>query len=91
MKDLIAYFKRAYRLSLSFKKQEELVWQDLKKVHSDAQWRSGVYEKEKYIETVFEIANEKPGTFYYMIYDGNYHCRVKIIESFPIKFPYCEK
>ena len=42
------YLKRIYRLSLSFKKQEALVWQELKKLHADTDWKHGVYEKEKY-------------------------------------------
>jgi hypothetical protein len=77
------YLKRIYRLTFSFKKQEEIVWTELKKLHADAEWKSGVYEKEKYIETIFEISNEKGGIFYYMIYDGSFHCRVKILEDYP--------
>ncbi|MBT3612342.1 MAG: hypothetical protein HN522_05325 [Flavobacteriales bacterium] len=77
------YLQRIYRLSLSFKKREEIVWKELKKLHSDAEWKSGIYEKEKYIETIFEISNGKAGTFYYMIYDDSFHCRVKILEEFP--------
>ena len=53
------YLQRIFRLTLSFKKQEELVWKELKKLHTDAEWKSGVYEKEKYIETIFEICKEK--------------------------------
>ncbi|MBL0310578.1 MAG: hypothetical protein IPP77_13160 [Bacteroidetes bacterium] len=83
MNKIISYLQRIYRLSLSFKKQEEIVWEELKKLHSAAEWKSGVYEKEKYIETIFEISNEKAGTFYYMIYEGSFHCRVKIVEGFP--------
>jgi len=77
------YLKRIYRLTFSFKKQEEIVWTELKKLHADAEWKSGVYEKEKYIETIFEISNEQGGIFYYMIYDGSFHCRVKILEDYP--------
>ncbi len=80
------YLKRIYRLTLSFKKQEELVWTELKKLHADAEWQSGVYEKEKYIETIFKISNEQRGAFYYMIYDGSFHCRVKILEDYPTEF-----
>ena len=82
MKNIKAYIKRIYRLSLNFKNHESLIWKDLKKMHSDAKWQSGVFENEKYIETVFEIAEKKPGIFYYMIFEGEYHCRVKIIEDF---------
>ncbi len=76
------YLQRIYRLSLSFKKQEEIVWKELKKVHSDAEWKSGIYEKEKCIETNFEISNGKAVRFGYMIYDDSFHCRVKILEEF---------
>lgn len=77
------YLQRVYRLTLNFEKQEEIVWKELKKLHSDAKWNSGVYEKERYIETNFEISKEKLSSFYYMIYDGCFHCRVKILEDFP--------
>ena len=77
------YLQRIYRLTLNFKKQEELVWEELKKLHADAEWKYGVYERDKYIETVFEISKEQGGIFYYMIYDGCFHCRVKILEDYP--------
>jgi hypothetical protein len=77
------YLQRIYRLALSFKKQEETVWRELKKLHADADWKHGVYEKEKYIETIFELGKEKGQAFYYMIYEGCFHCRVKILEDYP--------
>lgn len=83
MNKIISYLQRIYRLTLSFKKQEEIVWKELKRIHADAEWKFGVYEKEKYIETIFEISNEQGGIFYYMIYDGSFHCRVKILEDYP--------
>ena len=80
------FVQRVYRHTLRYEKQEKLVWKDLKFLHKDAEWRSGIYEQEKTIETVFEIAPEKAGIFYYMIYEGCYHCRVKILENFPNEF-----
>ena len=77
------YLQRIYRLTLSFEKQEEIVWKELKKLHTDADWKHGLYEKEKYIETIFEIAKEQGCSFYYMIYDDSFHCRVKILEDYP--------
>ena len=77
------YLQRIYRMILSFEKQEELVWKELKKLNADVNWKHGVFEKEKYIETIFEIGKEQGGAFYYMIYDGRYHCRVKILEDYP--------
>jgi hypothetical protein len=80
------FLQRVYRLTISFNKQEEIVWRELKKLQSDADWKHGVYEKEKYIETVFEISKEKGALFYYMIYDGSFHCRVKILQDYPTDF-----
>lgn len=84
MNRLKFYLRRIYRLSVNFQKREEIVWSDLKKLHADAGWNSGIYEKEKFIKTVFEISNEQGAVFYYMIYDGYFHCRVKILEDFPV-------
>ncbi len=77
------YLQRIYRLALSFKKQEELVWKELKELHANADWKHGVYEKDKYIETIFEIGKEQGAAFYYMIYEGSFHCRVRILEDYP--------
>ena len=57
------YFQRVYRLSLSYEKQEELFWRDLKKLHKDAGWTSGVYDNDKYIETIFSYDDESTGAF----------------------------
>ena len=51
MKKIKFYLQRIYRLSLSFKKQEEIVWTELKKLHVNARFNSGVYEKDRFIET----------------------------------------
>ena len=77
------HLRRMYRITRSFEKQEELVWQDMKKLHAGTDWRSGIYEKLRYIETIFTMAESEYATFYYMIYDGRYHCRVKVLENFP--------
>jgi hypothetical protein len=79
------YLKQFYRLTLSLKKQEEVVWTALKKLHADAEWKSGTYEKEKTIQTVLEISNEQGAIFHYMIFDYSFHCRVKILEDYPIE------
>lgn len=77
------YLKRLYRISLSHKKYETLVWEDLKKLHVLEGWSSGVFEKERYIETTFEIEKEKLATFFYMIYDDFFHCRTRVVENYP--------
>jgi len=83
MNKVLYYLQRIYRSALSFKKQEELAWRELKKLHAEADWKHGVYEKEKYIETIFEPGKEKGGSFCNMIYDGHFHCRVKVLEDYP--------
>lgn len=77
------YMQRIYRLSLSDQKQELLVWEDLKKLHQNAEWKSGIYEKDKTIEACFEISNERLGSFYYVLDDGYLHFMVKVLEDFP--------
>ena len=82
MNKLKSFLQRIYRLTLSYQKQEELVWSDLKKNHTEADWTFGVYEKDKYIETNFNISVETAEVFYHMIYDSRLHCRVKILRDF---------
>ena len=79
------YLKRLYRVSLNIHKQEEILWNDLKKIHLHAEWRHGVYEKDRLIETSFEIEDGQGLTFYYSVYNLCFHCRVKIIEQYPIE------
>lgn len=84
MKKLKEFVKRIYRLSISYKKQEELVWEDLKNLHVKEKWQSGVYENEKMIETRFTIAKEKAATFYYTMYESQFLCRVEVLDNFPL-------
>lgn len=81
--NIITYLNRIYRLSLGINKHEVIVWKDLKKLHADAKWSSGVYENERYIESVFEIDKEIPETYFYMINDRHFYCKVKMFENFP--------
>ena len=86
MKRIQHYLKRIYRLLLPYNKYELIVWKDLKKLHQSAGWKSGFFENERYIETTFEIAKEQLSTYYYMIYDGAFHCRVKVLEGFSAEY-----
>jgi hypothetical protein len=79
---LFFYLRKIYRVSISYKKYEEIVWSDLKKLHKDSEGKYGVFESDKLIETVFEIADKTGAIFYYTVYDGQYHCRVKVLENF---------
>lgn len=83
MKKIKHFFSKIYRVSLGFKKQENLVWKDLKDIHLQAEWKSGIYEKEKCIESSFEISDGVGALFQYFIYEGAFHCRVRLPENFP--------
>jgi len=85
MKNLKAYLNRIYRLSVNHSKQENFVWNDLKKLYSGSNWKYGIYEKEKYIEAVFGIGNEKGRRFFYLINNDYFHCTVNILENFPVE------
>ena len=82
MRKIIAYLKRVYRLSLTFKKQEELVWEDLKKHHENHQYQSGIFEKDRYIESVFQISDDQSLAFHYAIFENKFNCRVKVLDTF---------
>lgn len=78
------YFKRIFRITFLSKKQEDIVWKDLKKLHEENEWRYGCYETDRYVETSFEIENQQVVPFFYIVSDGCFQCRVKILESFSI-------
>lgn len=86
MNKLNAFFIRAYRLSRNSKKQGEQVWKDLKHFHKKEQWRSAIVEKEKCIETKFEIEEGISMTFFYLLYDSHLQCMVRLIENFPEEY-----
>jgi len=77
-----AFLTRTYRLSVGIEKQENIVWDDLKQLHTEAEWKCGVYEADKYIETIFAIADETPGFYQYLFLDKEFHCLVKVLEGF---------
>ncbi len=79
---ILNYFKRIYLLSLSADKQDKMAWKQLKKVHLDAGWKSGIYESEMQIVTSFEIGNDSSAKFGYSIENREYHCRVNIVENY---------
>ena len=79
---LFLYFKRIFYLSLNAKKQDLLAWRQLKQMHFDAGWKSGIYESEMQIVTSFEIGNENSAKFGYYIENIEYHCKVNIVENY---------
>jgi len=85
MKKLFYFLKRVYHLTLSEEKHEEIVWNRLKKLFAEKDWNHGIYEKEKYVETVFEIGENHSSTFYYFIYDRSFQCRTYFLNDYPIE------
>lgn len=83
IRKFLFFLQRIFRLSLNYEKQLEVVWEDLKKMHNSKGWRSGVYENERYIETVFKIDEDQLATFNYIIHDGYFYCRVKVLDYYP--------
>jgi hypothetical protein len=83
MNKLINYLRRVYRLSVNFKKHEDVVWNDLKNLVKHADWRAGVFEKEKCIELSFEIGENMGGHYVYFVHNNTYSCRVKVATDFP--------
>ncbi len=79
---LLRYFKRVYLLSLSTEKQDKMAWKQLKKLHAESGWKSGIYESEMHIITSFEIGNDSSAKFGYSIENKEYHCRVNIVEDY---------
>jgi hypothetical protein len=84
MKALKFMVIRLFRLAFKSKQMEKVVWEDLKKMHIDADWKSGVYEREKYLETTFKISEDKLEQYFYMVDDSAYHCRVRVLDDFPV-------
>ena len=82
MKKVIYLLKQIYRLALNQVKQEEMVWNDLKKHHKNQEYQSGVFEKDRYIESFFQINDDKSFAFYYAIFENKFNCRVKVLDTF---------
>ena len=80
--DLPAYLKRIYRISISRNKHEKVVWNKLIKLHKKKSWSYGIYEIANYVETVFELMPNIQVAYYYMIYQGSFHCRVKVLQEY---------
>jgi len=85
MKRLKAFLIQIYRLYVNHSKQENFVWDDLKKLFAGSNWKYGIYEKEKYIESIFEIGNDTGRRFFYLINNDHFHCTVNILEGFPVE------
>lgn len=82
MRRIKFYLKTIYRLSLKSDKQQDILWEDLKKILDLLNLNAGFYEKEKYAIVEFNINDDKLAEFCYCISNGYYVCRVKILSDF---------
>lgn len=76
------YLRRLYRLSIHSNKWDDLVWNDLKKIHLDAKWRSGIHEHDKLIECSFNIEDSKVLSYLHFIRNGQFYARVTLVDEF---------
>lgn len=74
---------RIFRIMKSPEKRVSQVWNDLKELHIKEDWRHGIYEKERFIETGFDIGNMVL-RFYYSVDESFFHCRAKVLEDYPV-------
>lgn len=81
---LTVYFDKIIKLTRGYKQFENFVWKDLIRLHKSENWHYGVFESDKYINTTFGIAENKSAQFYYLVCEGSFHCRVTIIEDYPV-------
>jgi len=82
MKHLFHFLKVAFRISFNYNRQEELVWNDLKEYHKIQEYNSGVFEKEKTIESEFPILEEKFLKFTYFTQNGKLHFTSLILNKY---------
>lgn len=80
------YLRRLYRLSVSMNKWDDLVWNDLKELHLDANWNSGVHERDKVITCHFAINDTKGLQYIHFIHNGNFNVRVTLVDEFEEEF-----
>ncbi len=86
MKKLAHSLQIFFRLLLKVERRKELVWKDLKKLFSEADWKCGIYENDRIIETRFALGENIPGIFHYLIDDEHYHCWVNVLEDYPVEY-----
>ena len=75
--------RRVYYVLASRENKVKRVWNDLKRLHIQADWVHGIYERERQIETGFEVESSSL-RFYYAVDEIFFHCRVKVLEDYPL-------
>lgn len=78
---LTATIKKIYRL-LNVDKRSEIVWLELVKLHKEEKWNSGQFDKEKYIQTIFNIEDNLGIKFTYQIDKDKLEFQALILNSF---------
>lgn len=77
------WINRIYRSSLSYSKQRQMVWKDLKKFFVQAEIHHGIYENDKLIESGYNIDNNGSLRFIIVIDEEDLCCHVNIWDDFP--------
>jgi hypothetical protein len=55
----------------------------MKRFHSVKEWKSGIFENDRMIESWFAIDNKKNLQFNYFLYEGTVNFICKVLEDFP--------
>ncbi|MDI1317424.1 hypothetical protein [Flavobacterium sp.] len=73
--------RKIYRL-LNVKKRTEIVWNELIKFHKEEGWNYGQFDKEKYIQTIFNIEDNLRIKFTYQVGRDKLEFQSLILNSF---------
>jgi hypothetical protein len=76
-----ATIKRMHRL-LNVDKRSEIVWLELIKLHKAKKWNFGQFDKEKYIQTFFNIEDNVTKKFIYQIHENKLEFQALVLNSF---------
>jgi hypothetical protein len=82
IKRILHYTRVWYHLLLSNEKKHSIVWEYLKKYHTEERLNSGFFENEKRIESDFKITDDYHARFLYALHQGVLYSRCKIIQDF---------
>jgi len=75
--------KLIYRLNLNTLNQEQIVWDDLIKLHIKENWNFTTHENSKCLESIVPVNENTFNRFFYMIYGSKFHSSVKLLHDYP--------
>lgn len=78
---LTATIRKIYRV-LHVEKRSEIVWLELIKFHKEEKWNFGQFDKEKYIQTVFNVEDNLGIKFTYQVRNDKLEFQSLILSSF---------